>query len=258
MDADIGRAYSETGAGKRAYRQMAEAYTEKAVIAAKKGRCVKIDKEFATPQYEALSLDERNRIWLDIMAEHQTITVGTLDGLTTLKNIDILVMCTDETDSRTPGELCARRLCSHGKDTLSKTTRLTMGSRAIDEPIRSMCRAKATAGDNIVWIINKKIIKIALMKMEGMAMAAAQVTPPPGNFESPPYDVEPPFTTGAVVPHGATFSAIADTAMMPRVVPAIMSLAGRGMLVMPPKSLTPSTDTGGNDSYTTSTRSSAS
>ena len=87
-------------------------------------------------------------------------------------------------DSRTPGEIAARAIVSHGA-TCAKTKRLTMGSTMISEPPRSF---DYEAHLDFCYIIPKELMSQGIAELQGMRMvrdAAAAADGPPGNWDPP-------------------------------------------------------------------------
>ena len=222
MDATLGANYAQTGAGKRQLRSLGESFLQMAESCAKRSNLQSTDLEFAVPKIESLSLQERNDIWLETVVKHECVALCSAKDIKGMpKGVILLVMSVG--DSRTPGEICARRVIKHGEDDTTFATRLTMGSSRIDEPGRLFNRALICDNGNCAYVIgsnqDKTIIAEAIKCMETMAAARASA-PTPAVTEVG--DIEPPYAQ--TMPTGANFGPF-----VPRVVPP-----RPGYVVLPP------------------------
>ena len=222
MNAALGASYAQTGAGKRNLRSLGEAYYEMADNCAKRSNQTSADLEFAVPKFESLSLQERNDIWLETVVKHDCVVLCNATAVRGMPKGTILLMMSVG-ESRTPGEICARRVIKHGEDETTFATRLTMGSSRIDEPGRLFNRALICDNGNCAYVIgsnqDKTIIAEAIKCMETMAAARGSAPTPAVTEVS---EFQPPYTE--TIPTGATFGQFE-----PRVVPP-----RPGCLVLPP------------------------
>ena len=202
-----------TGVGKRQLAVDAQQYYEMAKKAKTMSATVPVaEPEFAEPQTEELTLDQRNEICLAEVAAN--VKVEACAALASLpRGSLILVQSCGET--RTPGEWCFRKL-SKLKETCWETTRLTMGSRLITEPIRKMSIETALP---VYLVKDMKFVKGVMDKIH----TASEAAPPPGNWAP---EVVPPYTDVALPGRSAFVPRVVPPTVAPRIVPPLIVQLG--------------------------------